>query len=222
MVSGDAKGSMYIPQHFHEISADAIASIIDAAPLACIVAQTDAGLIANHIPLLVAPDGTLLGHVALANDMHRLVAEDQEVLAIFRGEDAYVSPNFYPSKPEHHRHVPTWNYQVVHIHGTIRFQHDTRSKRAAVGLLTRHHERRLNGDRAWKMADAPADYMAQMLDAIVAFRIAVRRTLAKSKLSQNRAPRDQLGVIEGLQASGQGAMAALMASRSRAAGAEEG
>ena len=142
------------------------------APLACIVAQTDAGLIANHLPLLTGADGALVGHVALANDMHRLVADGQEVLVIFRGEDGYVSPNFYPSKAEHHRHVPTWNYQVVHVYGDIRFQHDERAKRAAVGLLTRDHERRVNGDRAWRMADAPADYMTQMLAGIVAFRIA--------------------------------------------------
>ena len=103
--------AMYLPPHFEEISSDEIKAVTEAAPLACIVAQTADGLIANHIPLLVAPDGTLIGHIALANDMHRLVAEAQEVLVIFRGEDAYVSPNFYPSKPEHHRHVPTWNYQ---------------------------------------------------------------------------------------------------------------
>lgn len=204
---------MYVPPHFQEISPDEIAAVIQAAPLACIVAQTDEGLIANHIPLLAAPDGTLIGHVALANDMHRLIADGQEVLAIFRGEDAYVSPNFYPSKPEHHRHIPTWNYQVVHVYGGITFQHDEHAKRAAVGLLTRNHERRLNGPEAWRMADAPADYLQQMLGGIVAFRIAVRRTLAKSKLSQNREARDYLGAIAGLQASGHEALAERMARR---------
>ncbi|VDC30211.1 FMN-binding negative transcriptional regulator [Pseudogemmobacter humi] len=204
---------MYIPAHFQEISRDEIARVVDHAPLACIVAQTAEGLIANHIPLLSAPDGGLIGHLALANDMHRLIGEEQEVLAVFRGEDAYVSPNFYPSKPEHHRHVPTWNYQAVHVHGRIRFQHDDHAKRAAVGLLTRAHERRLNGALAWRMADAPADYMATMLAGIVAFRIDVSRVLAKSKLSQNREARDYLGAIEGLRASGQDAMAGTMERR---------
>jgi len=204
---------MYIPPQFHEVSAEEIAAIVAAAPLACIVAQTGQGLVANHIPVLAAPEGVLVGHVALANDMHRLIAEGQEVLAIFRGEDAYVSPNFYPSKPEHHRHVPTWNYQAVHMHGRIAFQHDERSRRAAVGLLTRTHERRLNGDQAWRMADAPADYMEKMLDSIVAFRIEVTRVLAKSKLSQNRDPRDYHGVIEGLEGSGHPGMAGRMRRR---------
>lgn len=204
---------MYLPEHFKEVSEAEIASVVASAPLACIVAQTNAGLIANHIPLLTATDGTLIGHVALANDMHRLIPEGQEVLAVFRGVDGYVSPNFYPSKAEHHRHVPTWNYQAVHVYGDISFQHDERAKRAAVGLLTRDHERRLNGDKAWRMADAPADYITQMLASIVAFRIVVRKVLAKSKLSQNREDRDHRGAVEGLRASGNTALADRMADR---------
>jgi transcriptional regulator len=204
---------MYIPPHFQEISADEIRAVIEEAPLACVVAQTAEGLIANHIPLLASPDGTLIGHVALANDMHRLITDGQDVLAIFRGADAYVSPNFYPSKGEHHRHVPTWNYQVVHVYGQIAFQHDEHAKRAAVGLLTRTQERRLNGKDAWRMADAPPDFIEQMIGNIVAFRIKVQRTLAKSKLSQNRDERDYLGAISGLRASGHDALAQRMEER---------
>jgi transcriptional regulator len=207
---------MYIPPHFQELDPAEIAAVMETAPLACVVAQTPAGLVANHLPLLAGPEGTLIGHVALANDMHRLIADGQQVLAVFRGEDAYVSPSFYPSKPEHHRHVPTWNYQAVHIHGTITFQHDDHAKRAAVGLLTRIHERRVNGDGAWRMADAPADYMEQMLANIVAFRIRVQRTLAKSKLSQNRDARDHAGAVAGLRASGHAGLAERMARRATA------
>ena len=204
---------MYIPPHFHEVSSDEIKTVIETAPLACVVAHTLNGLIANHIPLLAASDGSLIGHVALANDMHRLVPDGQEVMAIFKAGDAYVSPNFYPSKREHHRHVPTWNYQVVHAYGVITFQHDDHAKRAAVGLLTRSHERRLNGNNAWRMADAPTDYMETMIGNIVAFEIKVHRTLAKSKLSQNREERDYEGAIAGLRASGHHTMAQKMATR---------
>ena len=202
---------MYLPEHFREIDPEEIAAVIAAAPLGCVVANTSEGLIANHMPILVDKRGELVGHIALANDMHRLIAEGQEVLVIFRGVDGYVSPNFYPSKAEHHKQVPTWNYQVVHVHGTISFQHDESSKRAAVGLLTREHERRINGEKAWRMADAPADYMTDMLGKIVAFRIAVTRTIAKSKLSQNRDSRDFEGAVDGLKSSGQEALAARMA-----------
>jgi transcriptional regulator len=204
---------MYIPPHFEEVSRAVIADLIATAPLACIVAQTAQGLIANHIPMLQAPDGTLIGHVALANDMHRLIPEGQEVMAIFRGDDGYVSPNFYPSKPEHHRHMPTWNYQVVHVYGAISFQHEEQAKRAALGFLTRTHERRVNGASAWRMADAPADYMEKMLGSIVAFRIAVTRTLAKSKLSQNREARDYQGAVAGLRATGHDELARVMEER---------
>jgi len=208
---------MYIPPHFHEVRPDAIAAMMQDAPLACMVAQTAAGLVANHLPLLQGPDGALIGHVALVNDMHRLIEDGQEVLAIFRRDDAYVSPNFYPTKQEHHRHVPTWNYKVVHAYGDISFQHDDRSKRAAVGLLTRDHERRVIGKAGWRMADAPTDYMEQMLRGIVAFRIAVTRTLAKSKLSQNREARDYIGAVERLRASGHEELADRMAERLPAA-----
>lgn len=202
---------MYLPEHFREIDPEEIAAVIAAAPLGCVVANTAEGLIANHMPILVDKRGELVGHIALANDMHRLIAEGEEVLVIFRGVDGYVSPNFYPSKAEHHKQVPTWNYQVVHVHGTISFRHDETSKRAAVGLLTREHERRINGEKAWRMADAPADYMTDMLGKIVAFRIAVTRTIAKSKLSQNRDSRDFEGAVDGLKSSGQEALAARMA-----------
>jgi len=202
---------MYTPAHFEETCPDKIAALIESAPLGCIVAQTEQGLIANHIPLFISRETTLIGHLALANDMHRLIDGGQEVLVIFKGEDAYVSPNFYPTKQENPRHAPTWNYQVVHVYGNITFQHTRRAKLAAVGLLTRKHERQLNGVNAWKMSDAPADYNDQMLARIVAFRIEISRVIAKSKLSQNREARDYVGVIDGLRANGQNAMADKMA-----------
>lgn len=206
---------MYLPDHFREVDSAEVAEVIATHPLACVVAQTEHGLIANHLPLLSGKEDVLIGHVALANDMHRLISDGQEILAVFRGEEGYVSPNFYPSKAEHHRHVPTWNYQVVHVYGEITFQHDERAKRAAVGLLTSRLERRLNGESAWRMADAPEDYMKAMLAGIVAFRITVTRTIAKSKLSQNREARDLQGAMEGLRAAGNLALADRMSRHSR-------
>lgn len=201
---------MYLPSHFRETDEAEIRAVIEGFPLACLVAQTAEGLVANHIPLLPGRGGQLIGHVALANDLHRLIADGQEVLAVFRGVDAYISPNDYPSKHESHRQVPTWNYQVVHVHGTISFQHDAHSKRAAVALLTRLHERSRNGNDGWRMSDAPEDYIAQMLRAIVAFRITVTKVEAKSKLSQNKEPRDIAGAIEGLRGAGAAPMAEVM------------
>lgn len=201
---------MYLPEHFKEVSAETVAAVIAAASLAAVVAQTRDGLIANHIPLIAAKDGALVGHVALANDMHRLIDDGQQVLAIFQGVDGYITPNSYPGKAEHHRVVPTWNYQVVHVHGAIHFQHDERSKRAALGLLTREHERRVSGDKAWRMSDGPADYIVDMLSKIVALRIDVTSTIAKSKLSQNRDARDFGGAVAALRERGEDALADAM------------
>jgi transcriptional regulator len=110
---------MYTPEHVREIDPTGTARLIAEAPLACIVARPADGLVANPVPVLAAADGDLIGHVALANDMNRRILAGQEVLAIFRGADGSVSPNCYPSKAEHHRHVPTWNYQAVHVTGVI-------------------------------------------------------------------------------------------------------
>ena len=188
---------MYTPAHFAETDPAVISSVIAEHPLATLIAQTPAGLVANHIPLLQV-GGALIGHVALANDLHRDLPDGSPVLAVFGAMDAYISPNWYPSKAETHRAVPTWNYRVVHVHGRITWSHAARDKRRAVHLLTAMMEGRVNGAQGWKMGDAPADYMAGMIDAIVAFRIEIDRVQAKCKLSQNRSDADRAGVVQGL------------------------
>jgi transcriptional regulator len=200
---------MYTPAHFAETDPAVVAGVIADHPLAVLVAQTEGGLVANHIPLLRDGEG-LVGHVALANDLHRQLHDGSPVLAIFGAGDAYVSPNWYPSKAGTHRAVPTWNYRVVHVHGRLTWSHAGRDKRRAVHLLTTAMEGRVNGAQGWKMGDAPADYLAGMLDSIVAFNLTMDRVLAKSKLSQNRTAEDRAGVAQGL---GTGAVATAMAAR---------
>ena len=200
---------MYVPKPFEETDQDAIGDLLVANPLATLVAQAEDGLVANHIPLLMVKD-KLIGHVAKANDLHEVLSDGAPVLAIFQGEDAYISPNWYPSKAEHHRHVPTWNYEVVHIHGQISFSHDEKAKRAVVGRLTQVMERATNGSDGWRMADAPADYMAQMLEGIVAFEITDLTILGKSKRSQNREPRDHDNVADEMEVRGETGLAERM------------
>ncbi|MAY60782.1 MAG: transcriptional regulator [Rhizobiales bacterium] len=201
---------MYLPEHFAENRSEEIDRLVDAFPLAAIVAQTEAGLVANHIPLLRDGEKKLIGHVALANDMHRDIADESQVLAIFRADHAYISPNWYPSKEQTHKSVPTWNYQAIHITGRIRFDHSEKFKRAVVGKLTRHFERRTSGDKAWRMADAPADYMEMMLANIVGFEMTVDRVIAKSKLSQNRDQADYESVVKNLEGAGSPELAKTM------------
>jgi len=201
---------MYLPEHFTENDSSEAEHLIKNFPLALLVAQTQGGLLANHIPLIYADSSRLAGHIALKNEMHHLLADGAEVLAVFTGEESYVSPNWYPSKAEHHRHVPTWNYQAVHIRGRIFFTHEEKDKRAVVGKLTRWQEQQMNGGRGWRMADAPADYIADMLAAIVAFHIEITEMTAKSKLSQNRDAQDFVAVRKELAARGKPMMAARM------------
>jgi transcriptional regulator len=193
---------MYLPPHFKETDIQSIRDLISAFPLATLVADTSSGLLANHIPLLMTGDDVFMGHIALNNDLHRILGDGHDVLAIFKGADAYISPNWYPTKQVHHKHVPTWNYEVVHVHGKIRFQHDVKTKTAVVGRMTKHFETQTNADKAWRMADAPKDYMQAMIDGIVAFTIEITSTTAKAKLSQNRERTDFASVVENLRESG--------------------
>lgn len=191
---------MYTPAHFAEIDDTEIRRIVAEYPLACCVVAVDGAYVVNHIPVLWSED-RLIGHVALNNDLHR-IADGAEAVFIFRAEDSYISPNWYPTKAETHRHVPTWNYGAVNLHGRLVFDHSRKAKLAVVGQLTTRFERALNGDDGWKMRDAPREYMDGMLDNIVAFSVDVTRVEAKSKLSQNREPRDYAAVRDQMHAQG--------------------
>jgi transcriptional regulator len=193
---------MYLPTHFEETSIEEIKHLIEEFALSVLVVNTSEGLVANHIPLMLLNQNVLIGHIAYNNDLHRNFIKNDDVLAVFRGEDAYISPNWYPSKKIHHKHVPTWNYQVAHVNGKITFQHDKKTKISIVGKLTKHYEKKVNGPNGWKMADAPKEYMEAMLDSIVAFKIDISKVTGKSKLSQNREKQDFDNVANILEKNG--------------------
>ncbi len=197
---------MYLPAAFEEQRPEALHDLITAHPLGTLVTHGADGLDANHIPFeldaTAGPHGTLRAHVARANPVWQQ-AGDTEVLVIFRASDGYISPNWYPSKPEHHRHVPTWNYAVVHVHGVLRVRDDERFVRGLVARLTREHEARSQQPKPWKMGDAPADYIDGLLQVIVGIEVEITRLVGKSKLGQNREERDRLGAAGGLAALGQ-------------------
>jgi transcriptional regulator len=192
---------MYLPKHFEQPDAEAIARLLAAHPLATLAWQSADGLTAEHLPLIFdrgAQDGahgTLRGHVARANPMWREAAGGA-VMAVFQGPQAYVTPSWYPSKAATAKVVPTWNYAVVHAHGTLRVIEDAPWLRTLVTRLTDTHE----APRAhrWQVDDAPADYIAQMLGAIVGIEIEVSRLHGKWKVSQNRSASDRAGVAAGL------------------------
>jgi transcriptional regulator len=142
----------------------------------------------------------LKAHVARANPVWQDIANGDEVMVVFRAGDAYISPNWYPSKHESHRQVPTWNYQVVHAYGRVTIHDDERYVRGVIGRLTRTHE--ASQERPWKMSDAPKDYIDTLVKAIVGIEIKVTRYQGKSKLSQNKDVRDLRGAANGVMEQG--------------------
>lgn len=188
---------MYIPKHFSIESPAALHKIIQAFPLGALVTLNANGLDANHIPFELDPErGVLTAHVARANPVWQLCGNGQEVMVIFRGAENYISPNWYPSKHETHRQVPTWNYEVVHVYGQMTIQDDEKFVRGVVARLTRAHE--ANEPKPWKMGDSAPEFINQMLKAIVGIEITIDRMEGKAKLSQNREERDRLGAAEKL------------------------
>jgi transcriptional regulator len=190
---------MYIPEHFQVPDEADLHALISSHPLGILVTNSPQGLDANHIPFELEP-GKLIAHVARANPIRREVKDGDEVLVIFRAEHAYISPNWYPSKQENHKSVPTWNYSVVHIKGRITIHDDERYVRGVVAKLTHHHE--ASQPKPWKMTDAPRDYMADMVKAIVGIEIGITEITGKFKLSQNRETRDAKGVADNLKRQG--------------------
>jgi len=203
---------MYIPDHFQPGSDKELHALIAAHPLGALVTRGPNGFDANHIPFEMeaeqGPFGTLHAHVARANPVWREVGEGDEVLVIFRAEQAYISPNWYPTKHETHKSVPTWNYSVVHAHGRITVRDDERTVRTVVARLTHHHE--ASQPQPWKMSDAPKDYIADMVTKIVGIEVEITRLVGKFKLSQNREARDIAGVIGKLGEQGDEALAQVM------------
>lgn len=183
---------MYVPAHFEESRPEALHALIAEHPFGTLVTSGPHGLDANHIPFDLAPGegalGVLRAHVARANPVWQEIADGGEVLVMFGGGDAYISPNWYPSKHEFHKQVPTWNYRVVHAHGRIAIRDDERYVRGVVARLTRTHE--ASQPKPWKMTDSAPDYIDAMLKAIVGIEIEITRLIGKFKLSQNRAVPD--------------------------------
>ena len=203
---------MYVPSHFKEPDLAVLHETIRQAGLATLVSLGPDGLIASHVPMLLEADagpyGTLIGHLAKPNPQGRGVAPGVDALAMFLGPDFYVTPNWYATKREHGKVVPTWNYVAIHAHGPLEFFDDPDRLLDVVTRLTNRHE----GTRPapWAVSDAPADFVQAHLKGIVGFRLTITRLDGKWKMSQNRPQADRAGVAEGLRAEGRGDAAALV------------
>lgn len=203
---------MYLPPHFAATDPEALHQLMQTHPLGALITHGERGLDADHLPFEFdageGEHGVLRAHVARNNPLWQAVTDGQEVLVIFRAADGYVSPNWYPSKQEHHKQVPTWNYAVVHAHGRIRVRDDARFVRRLLASLTRVHE--AAEPAPWKMADAPRDYLEAMVAAVVGIEVEISELVGKFKLSQNKEGADRQGAIDALQAKGKLALAEAM------------
>ena len=184
---------MYLPKAFHEANPDVLHALMHAYPFATVVTYGAAGATANHLPLEQV-DGALHGHVARGNELAK--SDGAPVLVIFHGADGYISPNWYPSKHETGREVPTWNYAVVHVHGRLRVVEDAVWLRRLLERLTDRHE--ASQPQPWHVDDAPEDHIQNMLRAIVGIDISIERIEGKFKLSQNHPDANRAGVLRGL------------------------
>jgi transcriptional regulator len=195
---------MYAPPAFREDDLAALHTTMRDVRLANFVTTTAEGLVATPLPLLLAPDegpyGTLYGHLARANSQWKLPPSG-DAMVLFMGPDAYVSPTWYPSKLEHQKVVPTWNYIAVHAYGPAEFFEDADRLLDVVTRLTNLHEQRKA--KPWAVSDAPEAFIRAQLKGIVGLRLPIARLEGKRKMSQNRSAEDRAGVAAGLAASEQ-------------------
>ena len=194
---------MYLPSHFEETRAEVLHQLIRSHPLGALVTFGADGLNANHVPFEIdphpAPLGTLRAHVARANPVWRQFSREVEPLVIFQGPQTYITPSWYQTKKETGKVVPTFNYIVLHAYGAMRVIEDAGWLRKFVGGLTDRFE--ASRAQPWAVTDAPEDFIAMQLRAIIGIEISVTRLIGKWKTSQNRPAADQKGVVAGLRES---------------------
>jgi transcriptional regulator len=207
---------MYIP-HFNALDeAEEIRGLVSSVGSAELVTVRADGYPEATLLPVIWDDDRLIFHLARANQHWTTVEPQSRALAVVTGAQAYVSPSWYPSKAEHGRTVPTWNYSAVHFTGRVRVHHDPEWLREAVTRLSDLHEQRRA--EPWSVDDAPRGYVDKQLRAIVGIEMTIEKVEAKAKLSQNRSAEDRAGVIEGLRREGgrrEHEVADLMAARER-------
>jgi len=191
---------MHIPEHFAEDRVEVLHRLIREHAFATLLIASPDGLVADHLPMLVKPEpkpwGTLQGHVARANPVWRALADIDETLVVFQGPQSYISPSWYPTKRETGKAVPTWNYIVVHGRGVPRAIEDEAWLRNHVEELTRANE--TARPEPWQVSDAPEDFAARLVRAIVGIEVPLASLVGKWKLGQNRPAVDRAGMRAGL------------------------
>lgn len=190
---------MYIPKRFLQDDINQLKGMMANHSFATFISQSESGVEANHMPLVLNESGqksVLQGHIAKANPLWKNLKDKSEVLIIFNGPNCYISPNYYPTKKDNGKVVPTWNYVSVHVKGIVSFIHDEEWVLTMLNNLTDQYE--ANQPVPWSVSDAPQAYIDKMLSAIVGLEIDILSITGKWKVSQDKAEVNQEGIIKGL------------------------
>jgi len=196
---------MYLPEKFRVDDVSQMHALMRGRPFAALVSAGASGLYASHLPTVLkdeGPYGLIECHLARANPHCNELGEVSEALMIFQGPEGYITPNWYPTKAQSGKVVPTWNYAVVHAYGRPEVMNDADWLRRHVPELTVQQEK--SEARPWAVSDAPDRFIEVMLRGIVGFRFAITRLEGKWKMSQNRELPDRAGVVKGLGRRDQG------------------
>ena len=190
---------MHVPKSFQQEDSTVLHELIAKYPLASLIAYSATGIEVNHIPFFLNKSKgklSLQGHIAKANPLWKLIKDKSQVLLVFHGPNCYISPNYYPTKKEQGKVVPTWNYVAVHVKGLLSYRFDTEFKLDMLNHLTIQHEQ--NQDKPWSITDAPMQYIQRMLAAIVGLEIEILSITGKWKVSQNQPEINKQGIVAGL------------------------
>jgi transcriptional regulator len=195
---------LYIPKFNEETDISVLHSLIKENPFGAWTTVSQGEITINHIPFVLHESrgefGTLIGHVARKNPIWKAFSKEMQSAIVFQGHNAYISPSWYPTKHEHGKVVPTWNYAVVHAWGTPKIIEDRDWLLAHVKEMTQIHEK--GQTLPWKVSDSPSEYVGKLLGLIVGIEIPISRLKGKVKLGQNRSEPDKLGTIAGLMSKG--------------------
>jgi transcriptional regulator len=212
---------MYTPSYFRVADTADVHAMMRAQPFAILVTHASEGITATHLPTVLKVDadcplGRIECHLARPNPQWKTLASDIDALMIFQGPEAYIRPGWYPSKAEHGKVVPTWNYAAVHAYGHLETVEDKDWLLAHVSELSDQQEAPYVAP--WSTADAPANFLDALVRGIVGLKLTIRRLEGKSKMSQNRPAADRAGVVEGLaqRASGEDTAIASLVAKSTA------
>ncbi len=192
---------MYIPVKFRQQRSDVLHALIREYPFGTLVTSIDTGLSADHIPFVlhadVADNGALRGHIARSNPLRTADRVNREILVIFQGPQSYITPSWYPSKQEHGKVVPTWNYAVAHVYGNLQIHDSAQWLQTHLKTLTTQQE--ISHTAPWRVEDAPVEFIRLQMKGIVGLEIEITRIEGKWKLSQNKNEADRQGVVAGLK-----------------------